>query len=68
MSEWFDTFFDALAHDVWDALVPPEASDAEATWLAARLELRDDVAARSARRPVRPRHGWRSASLPVATT
>ena len=53
MSEWFDTFFDALAHDVWDALVPPEASDAEATWLASRLPLRDE-AVRSARRPVWP--------------
>ncbi len=41
MSEWFDTFFDALAHDVWDALLPPDASDAEAAWLAARLELRE---------------------------
>jgi len=39
MTEWFDTFFDALAHDVWDALVPADASDQEAEWLAARLEL-----------------------------
>lgn len=39
MTEWFDTFFDALAHDVWDALVPDDASDREADWLAARLRL-----------------------------
>ena len=30
MTNWFDTFFDALAHDVWDALVPDDASDQEA--------------------------------------
>jgi len=30
MTEWFDTFFDALAHDVWDALVRTHASDLEA--------------------------------------
>jgi SAM-dependent methyltransferase len=43
VTEWFDTFFDALAHDVWDALVPDDASDAEAAWLARTLEL-DHVA------------------------
>ena len=46
MSEWFDTFFDALAHDVWDELVPPAATDAEAEWLSSRLELLDDRPAR----------------------
>ena len=39
MTDWFDTFFDALAHDVWDGLVPDDASDQEAEWLAARLGL-----------------------------
>jgi SAM-dependent methyltransferase len=42
VTEWFDTFFDALAHDVWDALVPSEASDLEADWLAGALRLDDD--------------------------
>ncbi len=42
MSEWFDTFFDALAHDVWEALVPDDASDVEAAWLADRLALAAD--------------------------
>jgi SAM-dependent methyltransferase len=41
LSEWFETFFDALAHDVWDALVPDDASDQEANYLAARLGLAD---------------------------
>jgi SAM-dependent methyltransferase len=41
MTEWFDTFFDALAHDVWDALVPTDATDQEAAWLAAALGLDD---------------------------
>jgi SAM-dependent methyltransferase len=39
MTDWFDTFFDALAHDVWDGLVSDDASDHEAEWLAARLGL-----------------------------
>jgi SAM-dependent methyltransferase len=42
LSEWFDTFFDALAHDVWEALVPDAASDVEAAWLADRLALAAD--------------------------
>jgi SAM-dependent methyltransferase len=42
LTAWFDTFFDALAHDVWDALVPPDASDLEADWLAGALRLDDD--------------------------
>ena len=42
MTAWFDTFFDALAHDVWDALVPDDASDEEADWLARALQLGDD--------------------------
>jgi SAM-dependent methyltransferase len=42
MTEWFDDFFDALAHDVWDGLVPDAASDAEAGWIATRLRLDDD--------------------------
>jgi SAM-dependent methyltransferase len=42
VTAWYDTFFDALAHDVWDALVPDEASDLEAAWLARALRLDDD--------------------------
>jgi SAM-dependent methyltransferase len=42
MTEWFDTFFDALAHDVWDALVPDHASDQEADWIARALAVHDD--------------------------
>jgi SAM-dependent methyltransferase len=41
MTDWYDTFFDALAHGVWDALVPADASDREAEWLATRLGLAD---------------------------
>jgi SAM-dependent methyltransferase len=41
MTDWYDTFFDALAHDVWDALVPAAASDQEAEWVAMRLGLAD---------------------------
>jgi hypothetical protein len=39
-TEWFDTFFDALAFDVWAALVPPAHSDAEADYLLEQLHLR----------------------------
>jgi SAM-dependent methyltransferase len=42
MNDWYDTFFDALAHDVWDALVPADASDQEAAWIARALGLDDD--------------------------
>jgi SAM-dependent methyltransferase len=42
MTAWFDTFFDALAHDVWDALVPDDASELEADWIARALQLDDD--------------------------
>jgi len=37
LAEWYETFFDALANDVWRALVPAEASDAEAAFLTATL-------------------------------
>ena len=37
MTEWFETFFDALAHDVWRGLVPDEHSDAEAMFVAEAL-------------------------------
>lgn len=37
MSEWYETFFDGLANDVWRALVPAEASDAEAAFVERRL-------------------------------
>lgn len=39
MTEWYQTFFDALAHDVWRALVPAEVSDDEASFLERALEL-----------------------------
>lgn len=39
MTEWFETFFDALAHDVWRGLVPDEHSDAEAAFVVAALGL-----------------------------
>ena len=55
MTDWFDTFFDVLAHDVWDALVPDDASDQEAEWLAARLELAEFARPHAARRAVGPR-------------
>lgn len=37
MPEWYESFFDALANDVWRALVPAEASDAEAAFLVRQL-------------------------------
>jgi SAM-dependent methyltransferase len=46
VTEWFDEFFDALAHDVWDALVPDAMSDVEADWLAGRLHLDDATPSR----------------------
>jgi len=45
MTEWFESFFDALAHDVWRALVPDEHSDAEAQFLADALALEPDFPA-----------------------
>jgi SAM-dependent methyltransferase len=38
---WYETFFDALAHDVWRGLVPDEHSDAEAAFLATALGVED---------------------------
>src|SRR5688572_10796035 len=46
MAEWFESFFDALAHDVWRALVPDARSDAEAQFLADALALEPDFPAR----------------------
>lgn len=37
MPEWYESFFDALANDVWRALVPAEASEAEAAFLVRQL-------------------------------
>ncbi|MGH9280071.1 MAG: class I SAM-dependent methyltransferase [Acidimicrobiales bacterium] len=42
MSEWYESFFDALANDVWRALMPAEASDAEAAFLVRQLCQGDD--------------------------
>jgi len=42
VGEWYESFFDALANDVWRALVPPEASDAEAAFLVAKLCAPDE--------------------------
>ena len=46
MAEWFETFFDALAHDVWRGLVPDAHSDAEAEFLADVLALESDFPGR----------------------
>jgi SAM-dependent methyltransferase len=46
MAEWFESFFDALAHDVWRGLVPDEHSDAEAQFLADALGLESDFPSR----------------------
>jgi SAM-dependent methyltransferase len=35
--QWYETFFDALAFDVWRSLVPGEVSGAEASFLLRRL-------------------------------
>lgn len=37
MPEWYESFFDALANDVWRALVPAEASEAESAFLVRQL-------------------------------
>lgn len=37
MAEWYESFFDALAIDVWRALMPPEAFDTEAAFLVRTL-------------------------------
>ena len=42
MTEWYQTFFDALAHDVWRGLVPDTHSDAEAACIASVLHLPTD--------------------------
>jgi len=42
VAEWYESFFDALANDVWRALVPPEASDAEAGLLVRQLCVPDE--------------------------
>ncbi len=41
MPEWYESFFDALASDVWRALVPAEVSDAEAAFLVRQLGVPD---------------------------
>ena len=46
MAEWFESFFDALAFDVWRGLVPEAHSDAEAQFLADALALEPDFPAR----------------------
>lgn len=37
MTEWYEAFFDALAFDVWAALVPAETTAAEASFLLRHL-------------------------------
>jgi len=37
LAEWYESFFDGLAMDVWRALVPAEASDDEAAFLVGQL-------------------------------
>jgi SAM-dependent methyltransferase len=46
MAEWFESFFDALAHDVWRGLVSDAHSDAEAQFLADALALESDFPGR----------------------
>ncbi|HUP73580.1 MAG TPA: class I SAM-dependent methyltransferase [Acidimicrobiales bacterium] len=46
MAEWYESFFDALAHDVWRGLVPEAHSDAEAQFIADALALEPDFPAR----------------------
>jgi SAM-dependent methyltransferase len=46
MAEWFESFFDALAHDVWRGLVPDAHSDAEVEFLADALALEADFPSR----------------------
>jgi SAM-dependent methyltransferase len=46
MAEWFESFFDALAHDVWRGLVPEAHSGAEAQFLSDALALESDFPAR----------------------
>jgi len=37
LAEWYESFFDGLANDVWRALVPAAASDAEAAFLVGQV-------------------------------
>jgi SAM-dependent methyltransferase len=46
MAEWYESFFDALAHDVWRGLVPEANSDAEAQFIADALALNSDFPGR----------------------
>ncbi|MEO8695526.1 MAG: class I SAM-dependent methyltransferase [Acidimicrobiales bacterium] len=46
MTEWFESFFDALAHDVWRRLVPEAHSEAEVQFLADALALETDFPGR----------------------
>jgi SAM-dependent methyltransferase len=46
MAEWFESFFDALAFDVWRRLVPESHSETEAQFLADALALESDFPAR----------------------
>ena len=46
MAEWFESFFDALAFDVWRGLVPESHSETEAEFLADALALESDFPAR----------------------
>jgi SAM-dependent methyltransferase len=39
VSEWFTGFFDALANDVWEAAMSPEATQSEVAWLQETLAL-----------------------------
>lgn len=46
MTEWFESFFDALAFDVWRDLVPEAHSAAEAQFIADALALEPDFPSR----------------------
>ena len=43
-SNWFETFFDGLALELWRATFPPEVTGQEAEFLARQLELRPGMA------------------------
>jgi SAM-dependent methyltransferase len=42
---WFETFFEGLALDMWRGAIPPEQTAREAEFLANRLELRPGMSA-----------------------
>jgi hypothetical protein len=64
MSEWYETFFDALAFDVWHRLMPADVSNAEATFLLHHLCGTDRLRADCSTFPA-VTDGWHCASPPL---